>query len=89
MMLDKSRSNSIMLSTYNLEKRDDGWYFWRVPFFTAEAESKGPYGSIMSACMMIATQATITKTATQVSIAVPEPACGYADPAAAGTHPVR
>jgi hypothetical protein len=53
-MLDKARSNSIMLPTYNLEKRKDGWYFWRAPFFTAEAEPKGPYSSIMSACMMIA-----------------------------------
>ncbi len=53
-MLDKTRSNSIMLSTYNLERRKDGWYFWKAPFFTAEAERKGPYGSIMSACMMIA-----------------------------------
>ena len=52
-MLDKARSNSIMLSTYNLEKRKDGWYFWRAPFFTAEAEPKGPYSSSMSACMMI------------------------------------
>ena len=53
-MLDKPRNNSIMLSTYNLERRKDGWYFWKAPFFTAEADPKGPYGSIMSACMMIA-----------------------------------
>ena len=53
-MLDKARSNRIMLSTFNLEKRKDGWYFWKAPFFTAEAEPKGPYGSITSACMMIA-----------------------------------
>ena len=54
MMLDKARSNSIMLSTYNIEKRKDGWYFWKVPFFTAEANPKGPYSSIISVCMMIA-----------------------------------
>jgi hypothetical protein len=54
MMRDKARRNAIMLPTYNLEKRKDGWYFWRAPFFTAEAQPKGPYGSIMSACMMIA-----------------------------------
>jgi hypothetical protein len=53
-MLDKVRRNSIMLSTYNLEKRKDGWYFWKAPFFTAEAKPKGPYSSIMSACIMIA-----------------------------------
>jgi len=53
-MLDKARSNSIMLSTFNLEKRKDGWYFWKAAFFTAEEKPKGPYSSIMSACMMIA-----------------------------------
>jgi len=53
-MLDKARGDSIMLPTYNLEKRKDGWHFWKAPFFTAEAEPKGSYGSIMSACMMIA-----------------------------------
>jgi hypothetical protein len=53
-MLDKTRGSSITLSTYNLEKRKNGWYFWKAPFFTAEADPKGPYGSIMSACMMIA-----------------------------------
>ena len=53
-MLDKPRSNSIMLSTYSLEKRKDGWYFWKAPFFTNEAVPKGPYSSITSACMMIA-----------------------------------
>lgn len=53
-MLDKPRINSIMLSTYNIEKRKNGWYFWKAPFFTSEAVPKGPYGSIMSACMMIA-----------------------------------
>ena len=41
-MLDKARSNSIMLSTYNLEKRKDGWYFWKAPFFTAEARAERP-----------------------------------------------
>jgi hypothetical protein len=53
-MLNKARGDSIMLSTYNLQRRTDGWYFWKAPFFTAEAEPKGPYGSIMSVCMMIA-----------------------------------
>ena len=53
-MLDKPRSNSFMLSTYNIEKRKDGWYFWKAPFFTIEAKPKGRYSSIMSACMMIA-----------------------------------
>ena len=54
MMFDKAHRNSIMLSTYNIEKRKDGWYFWKAPFFTAEADPRGPYGSMMSACMMIA-----------------------------------
>ena len=35
-MLDRTRSNSIMLPTYNLQKRKDGWYFRKAPFFTAE-----------------------------------------------------
>lgn len=51
-MLDKARGNSIMLSTYNLEKRKDGWYFWKAPFFTTEEQPTGPYGSITSAYMM-------------------------------------
>ena len=29
MMLDKARNNSIMLSTYNLQKRKNGWYLTR------------------------------------------------------------
>jgi hypothetical protein len=41
-MLDKSRGNRIMLPTYNLEKRKDGCYFWKAPFFTAEADPKSP-----------------------------------------------
>jgi hypothetical protein len=62
-MLDKARRNAIMLPNYNLEKRKDGRYFWKAPFFTAEAEPKGPYGSIMSACMMIARE--LAREATQ------------------------
>ena len=53
-MLDKAQSKSIMLSTYSIEKRKDGWYFWKAPFFTAEAKPKEPHGSITSVCIMIA-----------------------------------
>jgi hypothetical protein len=51
-MLDKTR-NVISLPTYNVEKRNGYWYYWRAPFFSKETP-KGPYGSAMSVCMMIA-----------------------------------
>lgn len=53
-MLDTPRSNRITLPTYSLEKRKDGWYFFAPTFFSEPSAPKGPYGSIMSACLMIA-----------------------------------
>jgi hypothetical protein len=51
-MLDKTR-NVISLPAYNVERRGEYWYYWRAPFFSKE-QPKGPYGSAMSVCMMIA-----------------------------------
>jgi hypothetical protein len=51
-MLDKP-STVISLPAYNVEKRGQYWYYWRAPFFSRESP-KGPYGSAMSVCMMIA-----------------------------------
>jgi hypothetical protein len=45
--------NSISLPAYNVEKRGQDWYYWRAPFFSRESP-RGPYGSAMSVCMMIA-----------------------------------
>jgi hypothetical protein len=53
-MLDTARGNRITLPTYSLEKRKDGWYFSAPTFFSAPSDPKGPYSSIMSACLMIA-----------------------------------
>jgi hypothetical protein len=46
-------SGVISLPAYNVEKRGSYWYYWRAPFFSRETP-KGPYGSAMSVCMMIA-----------------------------------
>jgi hypothetical protein len=51
-VLDKP-STVISLPAYNVEKRGQYWYYWRAPFFSRESP-KGPYGSAMSVCMMIA-----------------------------------
>ena len=51
-MLDKP-STVMSLPAYNVEKRGQYWYYWRAPFFSRESP-KGPYGSAMSVCMMIA-----------------------------------
>lgn len=53
-MLDKPAATASCCPPTIWRGGKDGWYFWKAPFFTAEAEPKGPYGSIMSACMMIA-----------------------------------
>ncbi len=42
-----------MLATWSIEKRRNGWYIFKAPFFEDERPSKGPYSSIMSACLMI------------------------------------
>jgi hypothetical protein len=53
-MLDTARRNRIALPTYSLEKRKDGWYFFVPTFFSEPGNPKGPYSTIMSACLMIA-----------------------------------
>jgi len=45
---------AVQLSTYNIEKKDGYFYYWRTPFFCLEAEHKGPYSSLPSVCLMIA-----------------------------------
>jgi hypothetical protein len=59
-MLDKTR-NVISLPSYNVEKRGSYWYYWRAPFFSKESP-KGPYGSAMSVCMMIARELVLEVT---------------------------
>jgi len=45
----------IPLSTWHLEKRGRYWHIVRPQFFTmVEGRERGPYSSIMSACLMIA-----------------------------------
>ena len=44
----------IPLSTWSLEKRGRYWHIIKPMFFTDPAAEKGPYGSLMSACLMIA-----------------------------------
>jgi hypothetical protein len=58
-MLDKP--NVITLPSYNVEKRGPYWYYWRAPFFSKESP-KGPYGSAMSVCMMIARELVLEVT---------------------------
>jgi len=48
------RINYIQLSTYNIERRDGYFYYWRKPFFRLDVEHKGPYSSLASVCLMIA-----------------------------------
>jgi hypothetical protein len=59
-MLDKP-PNVISLPAYNVEKRGPYWYYWRAPFFSRETP-KGPYGSAMSVCMMIARELVLEVT---------------------------
>jgi hypothetical protein len=57
-MLDrtrKARPTSYALTAWNIEKREKGWFIYRTPFFSdPRATERGPYSSIMSACLMIA-----------------------------------
>ena len=46
--------HALQLSTYNIEKKDGCFYYWRTPFFCLEVEHKGPYSSLPSVCLMIA-----------------------------------
>lgn len=52
-MLDKIKP-SYMLSTWSIEKRKDGWYIYKQPFFDDVKKPKGPYRNIGSATLMIA-----------------------------------
>jgi hypothetical protein len=47
-------TEAIQLSTYNIERKGNDFYYWRTPFFCLEAEHKGPYSSLSSVCLMIA-----------------------------------
>ena len=53
-MLDTARSRRIVLPTYSLEKRKGGWYILTPTFFSEPTEARGPYSTIISACLMIA-----------------------------------
>ena len=45
----------IPLSTWHLEKRGRYWHIVRPGFFTLTSHrERGPYGSVTSACLMIA-----------------------------------
>lgn len=45
----------VPLSTWHLERRGRYWHIVRPQFFTlTKAKERGPYGSITSACLMIA-----------------------------------
>lgn len=52
-MLDRTKK-VIPLSTWSLERRGPYWHITKPAFFTDPAAEKGPYSSIMSACLMIA-----------------------------------
>ncbi len=52
-MLDRPKS-IYMLSTWSIEKRGKRWYIIKPSFFADPKIEKGPYGTIMSACLMIA-----------------------------------
>jgi hypothetical protein len=56
-----NRTNVISLPSYNVEKRGQYWYYWRAAFFSSESP-KGPYGSAMSVCMMIARELVLEVT---------------------------
>lgn len=44
----------VPLSTWNLERRGRWWHIVRPGFFTDPRIEKGPFGSLTSACLMIA-----------------------------------
>lgn len=52
-MLDRTRT-VISLSTWGLEKRGRYWHIVKPQFFREQGATKGPYSSIMSACLSIA-----------------------------------
>ena len=44
----------ITLSVWSLERRGKYWHIVKPQFFTEPAIEKGPYSTVMSACLMIA-----------------------------------
>lgn len=52
-MLDRTRK-VIPLSAWALEKRGRYWYIIKPQFFLDGAAEKGPYSTIVSACLTIA-----------------------------------
>ena len=52
-MLDRTKL-VYQLSTYSIEKRRDGLYFFKSPFFEDEKKPRRPYSFIGSASKMIA-----------------------------------
>jgi hypothetical protein len=55
-MLDKTRkATTSALTPWNIEKRKNGWFIYKAPFFSdPKASEKGPYRNIGSATLMIA-----------------------------------
>jgi hypothetical protein len=56
-MLDRTRRKTPVyaLAAWSIEKRKDGWYAYKTPFFSdPRASELGPYSSIGSATLMIA-----------------------------------
>ena len=51
-MLDRTRK-VVALSNWSIEKRGRYWYIHRPQFFTEPAKERGPYGSALSAGLMI------------------------------------
>ena len=53
--MSTERTTTIPLSTWYLEKRGRWWHIVRPGFFTVTPRlEKGPYSTLMSACLMIA-----------------------------------
>ncbi len=55
MGMNTERTATIALATWHLEKRGRWWHIVRPAFFNETARlDKGPYSTVMSACLMIA-----------------------------------
>jgi hypothetical protein len=52
-MLDKSR-HVISFPAWSIEKRGRYWHIVKPSFFKEPEIDKGPYSTVMSACLMIA-----------------------------------
>lgn len=51
-MLDRTRK-TVTLSTWSLEKRGRYWYASKPQFFQEQGAERGPFSSILSACLTI------------------------------------